>query len=58
MEITQSEQYTERQMKTKQNQKTNIRDLWDNIKHANTRILGVLEGGEREKGIEIMAETS
>ena len=38
-----------------------IWDLWDNIKHANLYIIGILEGGEREKGIEnvfeeIMAE--
>ena len=27
-----------------------LRDLWDNIKHNNIRIIGVAEGEEREKG--------
>ena len=27
-----------------------LRDLWDNIKHNNIRIIGVPEGEEREKG--------
>ena len=27
-----------------------LRDLWDNIKHNNIRIIGVSEGEEREKG--------
>ena len=27
-----------------------LRDLWDNIKRNNIRIIGVPEGGEREKG--------
>ena len=40
-----------------------IRDLWDNIKCTNIRIIGVPEGEEREKGMEnlfeeIMAENS
>ena len=36
---------------------SNIRDLWDNTKHANLRITGIPEGEEREKGIEdAMAE--
>ena len=29
-----------------------LRDLWDNIKHNNIRIIGVPEGEEREKGPE------
>ena len=29
-----------------------LRDLWDNIKHTNIRIIGVPEGEEREKGPE------
>ena len=41
--------------------KSNKRDLWDNIKHANLCIIAIPEGEEREKGIknvseEIMAE--
>ena len=31
---------------------SNIRDLWDNVKHANLHIMGVLEGEENEKQIE------
>ena len=58
MEITQSGQQTENQMKKHE---SNIRDLWDNIKWANLHIIGIPEGEEKEKGIEnifeeIMAE--
>ena len=57
MEITQSGQQTENQMKKHE---SNIRDLWDNIKQANLHITGILEE-EKQKGIEnifeeIMAE--
>ena len=60
MEITQSEQQTESQMKQNEG---NIRDLQDNIKCANLHIIGIPEGEEREKGIEnvfeeIMGESS
>ena len=58
MEITQSGQQTENQMKKHE---SNIRDLWDNIEWANLRIIGIPEGEEKENGIEnifeeIMAE--
>ena len=58
MEITQSGQQTENQMKKHE---SNIRDLWNNIKWANLWIIGIPEEGEKEKGIEnifegIMAE--
>ena len=33
-----------------------LRDLWDNIKHNNIRIIGFLEGEEREKGPEKIFE--
>ena len=33
-----------------------LRDLWDNIKHTNTCIIGVPEGDEREKGPEKIFE--
>ena len=33
-----------------------LRDLWDNIKHNNIRIIGVPEGEEREKGCEKIFE--
>ena len=29
-----------------------LRELWDNVKHTNIRIIGVPEGEEREKGTE------
>ena len=32
----------------KRNEET-VRDLWDNIKCTNTWIIGILEGGERER---------
>ena len=35
---------------------SNIRDLWDNIKQANLRIIGIPEGKEEEKGIENISE--
>ena len=58
MEISQSGQQTENQMKK---YKSNIRDLWDNIKQANLCRIGIPEGEEAEKRIEnifeeIMAE--
>ena len=33
-----------------------LRDLWDNIKHTNIRIIGVPEGEESEKGPEKIFE--
>uniref|UniRef100_A0A8D0TTD4 L1 transposable element RRM domain-containing protein n=1 Tax=Sus scrofa TaxID=9823 RepID=A0A8D0TTD4_PIG len=53
MEITQSGQQTENQMKKHE---SNIRDLWDNIKQANICIIGIPEGKEEEKGIENIFE--
>mgnify|MGYP007134367756 CR=1 FL=1 len=32
--------------------KDKVRDLRENIKHANTHIIGALEGEERERGRE------
>ena len=29
-----------------------LRELWDNVKHTNIRMIGVPEGEEREKGTE------
>ena len=53
MEITQSGQQTENQIKK---QESNIRDLWDNIKQANLRIIGIPEGVEKDKGMENIFE--
>ena len=36
--------------------KSNIRDLWDNIKRANLRIIGIPEGVEKDKGMENIFE--
>ena len=33
-----------------------LRDLWDSIKHANIRIIGVLEEEEKKKGYEKIFE--
>ena len=35
--------------KRKKRNEDTLRDLWDNIKHSNIRIIGVPEGEEREK---------
>jgi len=53
MEITQTGQQTENQMKKHE---SNRRDLWDNIKWANLCIIGIPEGEEKEKGIENIFE--
>ena len=34
----------------------NLRDLWDNIKHSNIRIIGVPEEEEKKKGYEKIFE--
>lgn len=36
--------------------KSNIRDIWDNIKQANLHIIEIPEGEEKEKGIENIFE--
>ena len=53
MEITQSGQQTENQMKKHE---SNIRDLWDNIKWANLHMIGIPEEEEKEKRIENIFE--
>ena len=40
---------TEKRLKTNEEI---LRELWDNVKHTNIRIIGVPEGEEREKGTE------
>ena len=47
MEITQSGQQTENQMKKHE---SNRRDLWVNIKQGNLNIIGIPEGEEKVKG--------
>ena len=51
MDISQSGQQKENQM---EKHESNIRDLWDNIKWDNLCIIGVPEGEEKEKGLEIL----
>ena len=60
MEITAAEQNKEKRMKSIED---SLRDLWDNIKCTNIRIIGVSEEEEEKKGSEkifeeIMVETS
>ena len=45
--FTAAEQNKEKRMKRNED---SLRDLWDNIKCTNIRIIGVPEGEEREKG--------
>ena len=49
MEIMDGEQKRERGLTTNEE---NLRDVWDNVKCTNIRIIGVPEGEEREKGTE------
>ena len=47
VEITAAKQNIEKRMKRNED---SLRDLWDNVKCTNIRIIGVPEGEEREKG--------
>ena len=49
VEITAEEQNKERRMKGIED---SLRDLWDNMKHKNIQILGILEEEEKKKGFE------
>ena len=53
VEITAAEQNKEKRMKIIED---SIRDLWDNIKRTNIRIIGVSEEEERKKGTEKIFE--
>ena len=53
MEITTAEQNKEKRMKIIED---SLRDLWDNIKCTNIRIIGFPEGEEREEGPEKIFE--
>ena len=53
MEITTAEQNKEKRMKRIEN---SLRDLWDNIKCTNIRIIGVPEEEEKKKGTEKIFE--
>ena len=49
VEITSEEHDKVKKMKRTED---SLRDLWDNIKHTNIRIIGVPEEGEKKKGYE------
>ena len=49
MEITTAEQNKEKRVKRIED---SLRDLWDNIKHTNIRIIGVPEEEENKKSTE------
>ena len=53
VEFTAVEQNKGKRMKSNED---SLRDLWDNIKRHNIRIIGVPEGEEREKGPEKIFE--
>ena len=53
MEITTTEQNKEKTMKRIEH---SLRDLWDNIKHTNIRIIGVPEKKRKKKGTEKIFE--
>ena len=53
VELTAMEQNKEKRMKRNED---SLRDLWDNIKRNNIRIIAVPEGEEREKGPEKIFE--
>ena len=47
VEITSEEQNKVKRIKRTED---SLRDIWDNIKHTNIRIIGVPEEGEKKKG--------
>ena len=53
VEITAKEQSKVKRMKRSED---SLRDLWDNIKCSNSRIIGVSEEEEKEKGYEKIFE--
>ena len=53
VEITATEQNKEKRMKRMED---SLRDLWDNIKHTNSQIIGIPEEEEKEKGSEKIFE--
>ena len=53
MEITATEKNKEKRIKKTE---LSLRDIWDNTKHNNIRIIGVPEGQDRQKGPEKIFE--
>ena len=53
VEINEAERKKERRIKRNED---NLRDLWDNVKHPNIRIIGVSEEDDKKKGPEKILE--
>ena len=53
MKINEAERKIEKRIKRKED---NLRDLWDNVKHPNIRIIGVPEEEDNKKGHEKILE--
>ena len=53
VEINEAERKNEKKIKIN---KVNLRDLWDNVKHHNIRIIHVPEEGDKQKGHEKILE--
>ena len=53
VEINETERKKEKRMKRNED---NLRDLWDNVKHPNIRIIGVPEEEDKKKGHEKILE--
>ena len=53
VEINESERKKENRVKINED---NLRDLWDNVKHPNIRIIGVPEEGDKKKDHEKILE--
>ena len=56
IEYWKSPDQVSRQKTKSKKHESNIRDLWDNIKQANLRIIGIPEGVEKDKGMENIFE--
>ena len=54
VEINEAERKKEKKI-IKRNE-DNLRDLWDNVKHPNIRIIGVPEEEDKKKGYEKILE--
>ena len=53
VEINEAERKKEKRIKRNED---NLRDLWDNTKHPNTRIIGVPEEEDKQEGREKILE--
>ena len=53
VEMNEAERKKERRIKRNEE---NLRDLWDNVKHPNVRIIGIPEEEDKKKGHEKILE--